>query len=329
MAKYNTFIYGTGILYGMAMSITGVSPFRGPSTGGNNFIIEGSGFDPLQWNDDFTAGVLNLSRWTDISGGSGSLTTGSSHLTLDTGAVGGSIAGVESKAVWTNVQSEIRVTIPHITVYPVSTVYLINYVLYVDANNYASMRLELDTQGTMTLVCDLYSLGSLVTSYSTPWTRGLSTFKILRYNDKVYFIANGSVIYTEVGMSTSLATYRIYADNVAAAYAVSGIIVESFVFRPYAVFADNPVHDSVTVSVNRMRGTVVPSTDTKGQSAAYAGLVDVSVVAGGTYTALNAYEYYYLDSLRVINSEQSDIKMSFINDAQIKSKTGVKKGVGV
>ena len=49
----------------------------------------------------------------------------------------------------------------------------------------------------------------------------------------------------------------------------------------------------------------------------------------GNISSSDAYEYYYVDSLKVINSEQSDVRLSFISDDQIKTKEGVKKGIGL
>ncbi len=327
MAKYSTFLYGSSILYGATIDYFG--PNRGPSIGGNDFIITGAGLNPTQWDDDFLAGILDLVKWTDISAGSGAVTTGSAHLGLTTGATAGSVAGVESNQTWDDVQGEIRVIIPRIATFPLSTVTLINYMLRIDANNYASIRIDMDSAGAMTLICETYVSSVLINSYSASWTRGLSIFKILRLGDAVYYIANGEIIHKTIGFPLVSAPFRFYAYNAAALYDVFGVIVEYFKFRTFAVFGDQPVHDTVTVSHNRLRGIVVPSVDNKEQSAAFAGLVSLSVVSSTVLTSPEPYEYYYLDELRVINSEQSQTLLSFINDEQIKTKDGVKKGIGI
>lgn len=330
MAKYKTFLYSSSVLYGATIHMSSIYPDSGPSIGGNDFIITGSGFNPLIWDDEFTGVVLDVAKWVDISSGSGSIATGSSHLQLSTGVTGGSVAGVETVNTFTNFQFEVRTLIPNITNYPDTTVVLLDYRMYVDANNYASIRLDLDSDGDMTLYCETYVGGTRMNNYySSSWTRGLSVFKILRYGDSVYFIVNGSVVHKNVGVSTSLATIRMFSYNDAATYDVYNIIVEQFKYRSFVVFDDQPVHNTITVSDYRVRGLVCPSMDNKDRSAAHAGLVDVVIIGINKWTENDAYEYYFEDSLRVINSEQSDVKLSFINDDQIKTKTGVKKGIGL
>jgi len=69
MGYYSAFKYGTGVLYGPVTTISAVDPAEGPAPGGNAFVITGEGFDPRQWDDDFTGAVLDTVKWTDISSG--------------------------------------------------------------------------------------------------------------------------------------------------------------------------------------------------------------------------------------------------------------------
>lgn len=329
MALYSIFRYGSGILYGTSSIIDYIYPNDGPSIGGNNFVITGVNFNPLQWDDGFTDALLDPLKWTDISSGSGSLSTGASHLQLSTGTTVGSVSGISSVAGWVGFQGEVRINIPSIYLFPDSSADLIVYQIRIDSNNYASMRISVDNVGKITLTCEVVLLGSVISSFSTTWTNGLSVIRILRYGEIVYFITNGVIIHAFYGFSLMPIYVRIWSENDPSVSYDVNTIVNEFKYKTFAVFGGRPVHNTTVVSDFRIRGIVVPSIDDKDQFAAYAGPVDVSVVGESPVEALGAYTYYYLDSLRVINSIQSGVMVSFINDNQIKTKDGVKKGIQV
>lgn len=327
--KYSLFKYGTGVLYGVATSITSVSPDTGPSIGGNEFVMEGIGFDPRHWDDQFTAAVLDPVKWTDISAGTGTVTVASPNLVLSTGAVLGGIAAIESVANWVDVQGEIRCTIPRYTTYPTSTVNAVSLQLYVDATNYCQISVMVgENSSAINLLCEVWRNGVVVSSYTAPWTVGTSMFKILRWGTDVYFIVNSAVVLLSHNFVTTAATFRIYNDNIAANYDVFNTQVEWFYYRPFAVFENQPVHDTVIVSDYRLRGNAPPSMDNLRQSAAYAGLVDTAVVGNGLFTLNDSYLYYYVDGLTVIDNVQQATKLSLIDDAQVVTPAGYTKGLG-
>lgn len=327
--RFSLFKYGSGVLYGIAADIYSVSPDTGPSTGGNEFYMTGIGFDPRHWDDLFTAAVLDPVKWVDISAGTGVVTTALPNLMMSTGFAPGSIAGIESVATWTNVQGEIRCTIPRYSVYPDSTVVCIGFQLYVDANNYCRLAVTCGTDSSqINLICEVYRNGAQKEFYTTPWTSGTSMFKILRWGTDVYFVANGGVVFTSHDFSNAAATFRIYSENLAAAYDAWNTMVEWFYYRPFAVFENQPIHDTIIVSDFRLRGIVPPSIDNLRQVAAYAGLVDTSVVANGLDTMTDSYLYYFVDGLTVIDNVQSDTRMSLIDDAQVVTPSGYAKGLG-
>ena len=330
MGYYGLFKYGSGVLYGIATAISAVDPIEGPAPGGNKFVITGEGFDPRQWDDEFTGAILNPAKWTDISGGSGAITTGANHLGLTTGVVVGSVAGVQSVVQWGNTQGEIRAILATPVAQPPANVNVLEFQLYVDASNYVTVYLELTTTGVFTLHCESWMGGVMVDEFKnlTPWTVGLSMFKLLRWGTDIYLIANGSVIWRIRNFVTTAAYFQIYSANLTSAYDVNTVKVEWFYFRPFAVFQDQPVHDTVVVGDRRIRGIVTASRDVQWQAAAYEGLVDVSVVANGDDTSTDAYEYYYINGLKSINSVQSDVEMDVINDDQLVTPDGEDKGLG-
>lgn len=329
--RFALFKYGQGVLYGPSTMIDAVDPERGPSPGGNAFVLKGTGFDPRQWDDFFTGGILDPAKWVDISYGSGSVSTGPFHLELVTGATVSSAAAIESVAQWGSTQGEIRFTLPPITDYPTDIVVLMALTLWISANDYAEMRIELGTEpGTMVLRCEVYRGGVLADKLIKPlsWTTGMSMFKILRWGSDVYFYANGEEISRSIRFTNAAAKFRIYTTNGTTTYNLQGVRVQWFYYRPFAVFQNQPVHDSVVVSDFRMRGLVPASWDLRRQDAAYEGLVHVHVVGNGPYTKRDAYEYYYVDALKVINSAQTDTKFSIIDDPQLFTPEGEGKGLG-
>lgn len=330
MALYGSFKYGSGTLYGTTAGVDAVTPEVGSSKGGDKFIVKGSGFDPRQWDDLFDAVSLDILKWTDISSGTGSVSTGAFRLQLDTGATAGSVAGVESVAAWGNTQGEIRVVVPRFDRFPLTEVVLSSLTLYVDADNYAVTKLVMGKSlSTLKLVCEVYRGGILKDSKTVQnWTRGLSVIKILRFDAVLWFIVNGSVIMRSAQFIQDSATFRITNTNQSAAYDVQGVRVEHFYYRPFAVFGKEPVHDTVVVSDKRVRGSTPPSRDVRYRNAAYAGLVDVGVVGVAYGAKVDAFEYVYESALNIINSVQAGVRMSLINDDQIKTPSGETKGLG-
>lgn len=324
--KYSLFKYGTGILYGYAGGLTSISPDSGPSVGGNAFLLTGSGLDPRQWDDDFEALALDPLKWSDVSVGGGAVATGALHLRLNTSVVAGDLAGIESVATWGDTQGEARLILPRLSVYPVGSVTPFSFTLYVDALNFARFRVDL-TARVWTLWAEVYRAGLLVDSWSSAWSVGLTSLKILRWGDSVWFIANGSVVFRSFQFVATAATFMLSADNGAENFAILDSIVEWFYFWPFAVFGDQPVHDTVLVSDYRLRGRVPESVDVANRGAAYKGPVDVFVVATATYALRAAYTYFYITGLTLVNSSQQDIKLQLIDDPQIESPVG-KKGLG-
>jgi hypothetical protein len=329
--RFALFKYGSGVLYGHATNLDTVDPETGPSPGGNAFILTGEGFDPRQWDDLFEGATLDTVKWLDISSGSGAVATGAFHLELATGVTPGSASGIESTASWGDTQGEIRLQVPPINAYPSDVVTLTALQLYVDASNYAQIRLELGTSpGTLLLHCEVYRSGSLNDKMIVPleWTSGLSMLKILRWDTDLYFYANGAEIFHSFQFVNTAAKFRVFMDNLTTDYDLQGIRVQWFYYRPFAVFQNQPVHDSIVVSDFRMRGIVPASRDDKWKAAAYEGIVHTHVVGNGTRTKRASYEYYYVEGLRVINSSQTDTQLDFIDDAQLFTPTGEQKGLG-
>lgn len=326
--KYSLFKYQTGILYGAVLTFTGISPDTGPSTGGQAFVVSGAAFEYPTFDDTFISPVLDAAKWVDISAGGGSIVTGSTHLVLTTGAVAGAVAGVEMLTAHTNVQYECRVTIPTVTVNPTANVNLFQMQNYIDANNYSNMIIRLSSAGVITLVCEVYLAGVLRDSYSTTWTTGFSTLKILRWYNDVYFYANGSLVLRSKRGSIANGKFRFFAANLAANYDIDGTVVEYVINRPYVAFDNEVVHDLTVVSDTRARGVTPPSLDNKEQSAAYAGLVDVAVVSNITQTQSDFYEYFFVDSLTLLDESQFGLKFSAIDDDTVRTPSLSSRGLG-
>ena len=328
MTIFGSFLYGSGVLYGATIAVGSVSPPRGPSTGGNAFVLTGTGFTLASFDDDFTGAVLDPALWTDISTGTGAITVGSTHLTLSTGATAGSYSGVESIPVVNNFQIEANVNIPRITQYPSSDVSFFTLTFYVDALNYASMSVNVgSTSGDVTLLCQTVIGGVVTSTYEGDWSTGVSTFRILRWNSKICFYANGSEVYACTGFTAANATYRLFAYNGSANYSVSGVVVNYYASKPYVVFGDSHVADTVVVSPTRVRGTVPPSIDDFNNEAGYAGLVTVYFVSASVGSIPDGYEYYFEKKLVLVNNQQDDLVLSIVDDSIVRTPEDVRRGL--
>ena len=326
--KFSLFKYQTGILYGAVLAFDSMSPDSGPASGGQNFIVRGESFEYPTFDDTFVSVILDPAKWVDISAGTGSITTGSSHLQLSSGAVLGGVGGVEMLTGHTNIQYEAKVTIPTITANPTATVTLFEMQNYIDANNQSNFIIELDNQGTVTLKCEVYLGGVIRDTYSEEWTTGASTLKILRWYTDVYFYANGSLFFKATHGSVLSGKFRFFVDNRTANYSVANTIVQHVINRTYVAFDNQLVHDLIVVSDTRARGLTPPSIDGKEQLAAYEGLVDVSVVSNITQTQADFYEYYFEDSLTLLDEGQFDLKFSEIDDDTVRTPVLSSRGLG-
>lgn len=326
--KYSTFVYGTGVVFGATVTFTEVLPTTGPSSGGTPIVIRGEGFDYTDFDDEFTAGVLDVFKWTDISAGTGSVSTGANHLELETGAIAGGLGGIEMKTTFANTQYECKVNVPTPSIFPLGEVHVFSMQLYADATNYSDISIILSTDKLFYLEVSVTHGGSAVEVYREAWTSGVSTFKILNWTDDTYFYANGSLFLRTKKHTRDVDTWKFFSTNDAANYAVQGVLVEHVKCKPFIMFDNEPVNDPIVVSDYRIRGTTPASVDAKGTLEAYKGLVDVSVVAGSTYTDVDAFTYYYVDELIALDETSIDTKISLIGDSTIKTPSNAVRGLG-
>lgn len=94
----STPIYGWGI---GAPSTPFISPGRGLIAGGDPFALVGLSVSNLTYGDTFTAGSLDLAKWTDLSSGGGSVATGVGGLKLNLTTAGGT-ASIRSVQLYKN-----------------------------------------------------------------------------------------------------------------------------------------------------------------------------------------------------------------------------------
>lgn len=328
MAKFSTFIYHSGILYGATMALDSISPNRGPSTGGTLFIAEGASFSFPTFDDDFIDASLDTSKWTDISTSSGTAVTGASHLVLDTGSTATSVAGLIMDYAARDTQFETRVNIPPVLANPTAAVNLFTIAKYVDATNYATMSVNLSSIGEVTLDITLFVNNTVKEVFPLAWTTGISTFKILQWGTSLYFYANGILILETKQFVNSVGAYQFYCSNQTAAYTISNVVVEYVLNRPFAAFDAQVVHDLVLVSESRVRGLTPPSMNFKDVIAAYSGLVDVSIVSSSVVTGTDFFEYYFEDRLTVEDNTQFDMKISDITELTVRTPYLAKRGLG-
>ena len=328
MALYSSFLYGSSVVYGATSTITSLSVDTGPSTGQTAITLLGA---YLSWegdDDTFIGAILDVLKFTDISSGPGAITTNAPNLSLSTGATPGSVAGIETAHPFGDISYEIKAIIPRITQYPDAATNLISMQLYVDASNYCTIGVNVGiTSGTMTLDTEVVVAGVTVDSSSTAWTTGVSTFKILRWGNVVQFFANGSIIDSTKLFVTTASTFRYFNKNLTSTYDTL-CTVEYVKQRTFVAF-DNQIQDEVTVvSPYRIRFSTPASVDTRGVSAAYAGLVDLSVCSQSVTTRSNFFEYYYDSVLTLAVSEQFGTTLSIVDDSTLRTPSGVVKGLG-
>jgi disulfide oxidoreductase YuzD len=183
---------------------------------------------------------------------------------------------------------------------------------------------------TLQLKVEVVKSGTTVDTYTYPlsWTYGLTLFKILRYNTNLYFYANGSLIFTSKHFLINASYYKIYSYNETEAYDISNINGEEFFFTPFVVFDGQVDDDPVSVSATRLRGVTPPSLDEKDQAAAYAGLVDITICCASCVTAPDAFEYYFVEKLKLEDNRQSNVRLSIIDDDTVITPEGYNVGLG-
>jgi hypothetical protein len=325
--KYTTFKYASGVLYGAELTLGTMSVDTGPSTGGTKFTLMGSNLTNTVYDDVFTGTSLDLVKWSDLSSGSGSVSTGSDHLELSTGTTTGSVAGIRSVQTFESCQFETKVTVPKLTIYPDAEVVLIAYRIYIDSSNYAEMKLVQPAEsGTPELIVNAVISGTSVDNFSTSWTTGVSTLKILRWKNYAYFYANGTLLFKTSRFLDSSAVLDLYVDNQTSTYNTVGGS-EYIKLKTYMAFDDQIVDDITVISAFRLRGTTPPSINSKEVLGAYKGYVDVSVVTDTVYTRSNFFEYYFDNVLIVNKNDQFDVQLSVIGDSIVRTPVDSVKGL--
>jgi len=331
--KYFTFLYGTGVTYGTDILLDSVSPETGPSSGGSQFIARGVNFEYTVNDDDFSGGALDGAKWTTLDAGGGTLAFGTAldpTIKLTTGATAGAVSGIQSiVATFVNTQFETRVRIGALTSYPDDKVNLYTMQLYVDASNHAKIEVNVYADHEVQLECTITKGGVEAAYYQdVSWTTGLSTFKILRWGTTVYFYANGSLVFKSPQFVATAAKYRFFNTNLADNYSVVDTLILSATHKTFAVFENSPIHDTILVGDTRVRGLIPPSVDGNKVDAAYDGLVDFSVVANTTATLSDAYAYYYVNSLTLLDNTQYGVKLSKRDDATVRTPDLETVGLG-
>jgi len=322
--KYHTFTYGTGVLYGTTAVLDSISPETGPSTGGSQFIARGINMEHTSNDDDFTSVGLDILKWTSLVSGAGATLVSEGpldpNLKFTTGTLAGNVSGIETKTIYVDSQFETRVRIGALSSYPATKANLYTMQLYVDANNHAEIEVNVYASNEVLLEC-VITKGGVQSAYyqDVNWTTGLSTFKMLRWDTTMYFYANGSLVFQSDQFVTTAAKYRFFNTNLLATYSVVNTLLLAATYKTFIVFGDRPVHDTQVVGDSRVRGLVPASIDANLYEAAHEGLVDVSLVSESTSTLSDAYDYYYLDSLTLIDNSQYGVKLSKRDDSTVRT----------
>lgn len=312
---------------GPPTTLVSIDPITDYSFGGEPIICFGEGFDPREYDDLFTGLLLDPALWNDTLIGSASYTTGMDHLFLSTGSTVGSSIDVESVAVFTNAQGEIRTRVRPTSDSPADPVIVISLSVRIDANNYAIFGIMQDSTGSFSLFIEVYNTGVMVDSFEVATNYGSYDLKILRYNNILKFYSNGIELFESTRFDLNTIKFAIYSSNEVSAFDIDSE-VEWFYFRSYVIHGGVYIDDPTVVSDTRLRYIVPPSLDEKYNEGGYAGDVDVYLVGkGGGSTLANAFTYTFKKELRILNSTQQSTKMDIVNYDNVKTPNSKAKGL--
>lgn len=256
-----------------------VTPARGRNTGGDVVFFLGSQLDMSGCLPNLTDGALDPVFWTDLSSGSGVVTesAASQTLTLNTGSTGGSVAGVRTSAVATDVDVEVQAST---LVEDSASISALELALFVDASNQVRLTVA---QGNVTLrvvAGGLTNFESVVAA-----TGGTPRLRLLRAASEVWVFCGGRLITTTAWVSTDCRIELRCANN-ASVTSQSAARINRYIRRPVVLFEGRPVLDIELVNDQLARGST-PARPLPGQ-------VDIDITGCGTMqqTLTNGFEYF-------------------------------------
>lgn len=329
------------------ITASSIVPDEGTTLGGTVITITGENLADLSYNDAFTQGFLDFSKWVPLGtpppvvGPLGPL--GSCQCV--TGTPSGSYSGLRNIVLTPLADYYVEISFQTLNMYianqPSSEVTLAAIDAAIDSNNYQRLSLVVIGPNATTgiLRAEVWSAGVQIYKQETPFSSNQATLGLMRYQDpvegtnKAVFFLNGMKIIEFFDAPAGTAAIRFFSWNESANYNVTTNFA-NFVSHSIIIF-ESPGGCDVALNMeeiteNVIRGTTPPTVGN------WAGLDTIIIVNGGGLdcraTGVGYWTYQYAPSFIVGQSSPGITarrQVSFTNDPILRNPTPNNVGVGV
>lgn len=295
-----------------------IIPTTGTTDGEDSFAIIQSGRSNLSYQDKFLAGSLNLSNWTNITSGSGVLSTGTGlHLTagLSTG-----IAGAKTLVAYKNFDVSAVYSSSDLisSAFPSVDFTFLHLRAIIDSNNYFSVEFAWDhTKGQVA--------HASVTQGGT--TTVLATTSILSTSGVLRLVRFGGRVLAYIG-NTLLIDYngwRVDAVNIQIATSTNGnslplpiqTIVSAYMPQVLITFGNE-----ICPNGGEQSGRVLGSTPPQKLPES----VEVQVHSVNATTSLGQDSFTYISPLQLTVASSNNVSVSIDNDNTLRDTSPTQSG---
>jgi hypothetical protein len=287
----------------------GISRTLGVTTGGENVTLFGSALDMTTCTPDFTDATLDPGFWTDLSSGSGEVleVAASQALRLNTGVTAGSVAGVRTVQVASDVDVEVQAVV---LVEDPLVQSAFELALYVSADT--DFRISvLAGEVTLTVRENAQTLFNQVIAT----TGGSPQIRLLRVDENVFVFLGGALVTTASWVATD-AQVELRARNSATSASQVATRVTRYLRRPVVVFADQPLTNIEVVSPDQALA-VTPARNLPGP-------VDVRLTGCETTkdTIPSAFRYFLDPALARVFNVPTGPRITAISDRYVGGRVG-------
>lgn len=237
--------------------IQGSLTASGLISGGDVFTILNSGLSNAAFEDTFTSGSLNLAKWTDISSGGGSVSTGAG-LNMSISTAGGT-AGIRTVASYKNFDVSVRFTYDNTIeqLFPSSDITFLRLTARIDATNNFTIATIWDPTRGPSLRTTITIDGVTSTVLSNNVKSANKTLRLVRFGGRIQSYVGNSLLADFKGWRGDDVNIEVVSSSTSVPIPLQ-TVVSKYIPAILVTFGDD-IGPASFVVVDRVVGTT-PST---------------------------------------------------------------------
>lgn len=291
-----------------------ITPKSGLTLGGDHFTIIGASVSNQQYEDQFLAGSLNLSNWTDISSG-GSASTGSG-LNLSIPTTGGT-AGIRTVATYNNFDVSARFSYDDTIedLYPSALLTFLRLSARIDATNNFTVAHIWDPNRGSTLLTTVTTNGVTSTLLTNNVKSSNRLLRLVRHGGRIQAYVGNSLLIDYFGWSGAGVKIELSSESPAIPLPLQTIVTQ---YTPSVLVTfDNDICPAAFSVADRIVGST-PSTKLPS-------LPEIFIYGIDGFDSLDVGAFQYISPLQLTISRNDD-SIVINNDNTLRDTSGDLKG---